>query len=221
MRIAIMQPYFFPYLGYFRLMKVTDIFVILDNVQFQRRGWIHRNKFTKQGSDEDWLTLPVVKGKRDETQIRDLNFRKDLTMSDLVRPFKVNSNSRTVKELWPNFFSLDQNLLDYLEISMTRTAEILNLPTNFIRSSQVASKADLKGEEYIIHLCELLGAKMYVNAPGGKKLYSPQNFAHRGISIKFLGDYKGSFTNCMERILYEDTFSLQREIVDNSQIENE
>jgi hypothetical protein len=215
-----MQPYFFPYLGYFRLMKVTDIFVILDNVQFQRRGWIHRNKFTKQVSDEDWLTLPVIKGNRDETQIRDLNFRTDITMPDLITPFKINRNLEAITELWPSFSSLDLSLLDYLEVSMTRTADILNLPKNFIRSSQVASKVDLKGEEYIIHLCELLGAKIYVNAPGGKKLYSPHSFAHRGISLKFLEDYKGSFTNCMERILYEDIFLLQREIIDNSLIEN-
>ena len=70
-----MQPYFFPYAGYFRLLAAADRFIILDTVQFPRRGWVHRNCVHKDGK-ENWITLPIKKCPRD-TLIKDLKFRPD------------------------------------------------------------------------------------------------------------------------------------------------
>ena len=71
--IAIMQPYFLPYAGYFRLFSASDLFVIYDCVQFPRRGWVHRNQFVDRSGVERWLTLPLEKS-RQNTLIRDLRF---------------------------------------------------------------------------------------------------------------------------------------------------
>src|SRR6476619_972718 len=74
--MAIMQPYFIPYAGYFRLFAASDLFVIYDCVQFPRRGWVHRNKMFGADGRECWLTLPLAKMARD-VRIRDLSFSAD------------------------------------------------------------------------------------------------------------------------------------------------
>src|SRR3954463_1921481 len=74
--IAIMQPYFIPYAGYFRLFAASDLFVIYDCVQFPRRGWVHRNRLLDAAGREIWLTLPLAKASRD-VRIRDLCFSND------------------------------------------------------------------------------------------------------------------------------------------------
>ena len=76
MRVTIMQPYFFPYAGYYRLFKESDIFVIYDCVQFPRRGWVHRNKLKNFSNDLDWLTLPIIKPNY-EDRILNINLRKN------------------------------------------------------------------------------------------------------------------------------------------------
>ena len=77
MRIAIMQPYFYPYAGYFRLLYSADIFVALDCVQFPRRGWVHRNQLHDQTGQRNWISLPLLKSNRDTTRICDLKFNSD------------------------------------------------------------------------------------------------------------------------------------------------
>src|SRR6188474_1146913 len=74
--VAIMQPYFIPYAGYFRLFAASDLFVIYDCVQFPRRGWVHRNQMLGPDGQECWLTLPLARMARD-VRIRDLSFSAD------------------------------------------------------------------------------------------------------------------------------------------------
>ena len=71
--IAIMQPYFIPYAGYFRLFAASDLFVIYDCVQFPRQGWVHRNRLVDTSGKERWLTLPLAKAPQ-QVLIRDLRF---------------------------------------------------------------------------------------------------------------------------------------------------
>src|SRR6266571_5343273 len=74
--VAIMQPYFVPYAGYFRLLAAADLFVLYDCVQFPRRGWVHRNRLPDATGRLQWLTLPLAKAPR-QVSIRDLRFRPD------------------------------------------------------------------------------------------------------------------------------------------------
>ncbi len=94
MRISIMQPYFFPYAGYFRLFAASDIFVVLDCVQFPRRGWVHRNKLSNSNVQPQWLTLPLMKGDRDTTRICTLEFLDDapLLFNEQMRKFPSLTN---------------------------------------------------------------------------------------------------------------------------------
>lgn len=70
MKIAVMQPYHYPYAGYFRLFAASDLFVIYDDVQFNRRGRVHRYQ-----KNDKWITLPIKKTDRDTTRIMDLEWR--------------------------------------------------------------------------------------------------------------------------------------------------
>ena len=74
--VAIMQPYFIPYTGYFRLFAASDLFVIYDCVQFPRRGWVHRNKLIDASGADRWVTLPLVKAPQNAL-IKDLEFPPD------------------------------------------------------------------------------------------------------------------------------------------------
>src|SRR3954465_13729467 len=87
MRVAIMQPYFIPYAGYFRLFAACDLFVIYDCVQFPRRGWVHRNRLADESGAGGWLPLRLEKTPQD-TLIRDLRFApnaRDVLTRDLLR----------------------------------------------------------------------------------------------------------------------------------------
>ena len=75
LKIAVMQPYFFPYLGYLRLLRDVD-YCCLNDVQFPRRGWVHRNRVTNNNGELDWLTLPIQKCERN-TLIKDLEFKQN------------------------------------------------------------------------------------------------------------------------------------------------
>lgn len=196
-------------------MVAADIFIILDNVQYQRRGWIHRNEFTKISSETDWLTLPILKSSQTDTKIRDVTFRKSASMQELSSPFNISTKLAEISNIWPTFFNLGGYLLDYLESTIIATNSYLGLNVNVIRASSIDSDSDLKGEQRIINLCQLVGATTYTNASGGKTLYTEANFAKAGIKLNFLPDYKGSYLNSMERILSEKIAFLKSEIYSN------
>ncbi len=81
MRLAVMQPYFFPYLGYFALIKKSDHFVIFDTPQFIRHGWIERNRILKPVEGWQYIKVPLVKHSR-ETAIKDIVIRNSENWKD-------------------------------------------------------------------------------------------------------------------------------------------
>lgn len=202
--VAIMQPYFFPYAGYFRLMAQADHFVIFDCVQFPRRGYVHRNRLPS-GPDANlrWLTLPLAKAPR-ETLIADLRFSDDAQYEWSQRL----AEHPTLKELpvrdpklaeLLNSVSNDGNVVDYLEATLTITCERLGLKTYISRSSELKIGEHLRGEDRIIAIAKQVGADIYLNSPGGRHLYDNDRMAQAGIALKFLNDYQGA----MHSVLYD------------------
>jgi hypothetical protein len=100
--VAIMQPYFFPYAGYFRLFAASDLFVIYDCVQFPRRGWVHRNRLVHVSGAERWLTLPIEKAPQ-SVLIRDLRFQPNAAqiLADRLRQSRMISYLSTI--FWLRF----------------------------------------------------------------------------------------------------------------------
>ena len=111
--IAIMQPYFAPYAGYFRLMEVADIFVVYDCVQFPRRGWVHRNKLSTSNGTMKWLTLPLLKQPQD-IHIKDLLFLEEAQTlwTERLLPFQHHHRSQDV---WNTFSTIQGSPPQFIE----------------------------------------------------------------------------------------------------------
>jgi hypothetical protein len=201
--VAVMQPYFFPYEGYFRLFLASDIFVILDDVQFPRRGWVHRNRLRNRLGDLAWLTLPIEIGKRDTTKISDLVFRHDwkLVMDRQQRKFPIfESPASDVANLINEGTRFTNSVTDYLHHQLNSTCKLLQLPSAFIRSSQLAIEPDLRGWDRLAAVVNLVGGDTYVSASGGRDLYDFDYCRSNDIRVRFLAPYEGSYDSVLQRI---------------------
>jgi hypothetical protein len=216
--IAIMQPYFIPYAGYFRLFAASDLFVIYDCVQFPRRGWVHRNRLVDATGTERWLTLPIAKAPRD-TLICDLRFSIDARhiVAQCMRSFPLLT---TVREPRPEILETLRDVggtpVDYIERLLHDVVSHLGLRWEVMRSSSLGLPDSLHGQNRIVEIARRLGATRYVNAPGGRSLYDPLVFEDAGIELRFLDDYRGSSASILSRMLEEDADSLAQEVVTSS-----
>jgi hypothetical protein len=212
--IAIMQPYFVPYAGYFRLLAATDLFVIYDCVQFPRRGWVHRNRLPDAQGRASWLTLPLAKAPQ-EVLIRDLAFcsEAETVLAERLRPFPLPAERNAAfASLMASLSVIDRPPVDYLVATLARTAQELRLPWRVLRSSSLAIAPELRGQDRILEIARRLGAKRYVNAPGGQLLYDRKAFEAAGIELRFLSDYAGPAWSVLWRLASEGAAALSSEI---------
>jgi hypothetical protein len=206
--IAVMQPYFFPYAGYFRLFAAADIFVAYDCVQFPRRGWVHRNRLPDAAGRPAWLTLPLEKAPR-EAKIRDLRFAADAPdrLIAQLRRFPALDGDQpaltALRGLAP---------VDYLLRGLGEVCAALGIARTVVRSSSLVIPAELRGEARILAICEALGATRYINAPGGAALYDERAFARRGIALDILAPHRGPSWSMLHRLQSESAGDLKREI---------
>ena len=213
--VAIMQPCFVPYAGYFRLFPATDLFIVYDCVQFPRRGFIHRNKLPSQLSEEKWLTLPILKCRRD-TRIKDLAFSTDAKtrMETQILKFpsleKTNIEGCETRMRLTNF---SMQPVDYIVSFLEYICNILGLPFRTKRSSDFHIPSEITGQDRIIEILKLVGATNYVNTPGGKHLYNANTFSENGIDLRFLEPYNGSFWSILHRVLTEQPHEISDEIM--------
>jgi hypothetical protein len=220
MRIAIMQPYFIPYAGYFRLLCAADLFVIYDCVQFTRRGYVHRNQLQNTKGELSWLTLPLEKAAQD-IKISELTFSSDaqLRMQEQMLKFPLfKTKNYTDSQLRTSIIDFSLTPSAYIIHSLRQIAEALQLPFNIAYSSELRLPSDLKNEERIIAIAKHYKASTYVNSPGGKDLYDATNFKKHNIDLKFLTDYKGSYQSILQRVFSEDTADVRREIISQCEV---
>lgn len=216
MRIAIMQPYFIPYAGYFRLFAATDLFVVYDCVQFPRRGWVHRNRLPNFNHELDWLTLPLKKADRD-IKISDLTFGDDALakmQNQMTRfpLFKKDLLNQSCFQPW--FLNFDQSPIEYIVKLLQVVCDELNIPFNVAYSSKLNLPAELTGQDRILAIAEHYKATHYINAPGGVDLYQAERFVERNINLQFLPEYQGGYTSILYRLLTEEPLKIQQEIYD-------
>ncbi|MGA2795537.1 MAG: WbqC family protein [Roseiarcus sp.] len=209
-----MQPYFLPYAGYFRLFAASDLFVIYDCVQFPRRGWVHRNRLIDSSGAERWLTLPLEKASQD-VLIRDLRFPSNAAelLADRLRPFPLAAKvSASAEPILAALRQVQDSPVDYIERLLERIVAYCGIRWNVMRSSSLNIPAELRGQDRILEIARRLGARHYVNSPGGRQLYDPAAFADAGIELRFLPDYGGPTISILDRILHEDRDALAREL---------
>jgi hypothetical protein len=184
MKIAIMQPYYYPYIGYFELIKSVDKFVFLNDVQYIRRGWINRNRIRWNNSWK-YLTVPIIKCSQ-STLIENVKIcGKDWRNKHLM------NLSYSYKEAYkhPAFqylasFNITDNLCNLLMETIKHTSDLLNIKTEFLDSRDFPTER--KKQYRIIDICKQIGAKVYINAAGGVNLYQKTDFNLEGISLIFL-----------------------------------
>ncbi len=186
-----MQPYFMPYIGYFQLINAVDVFVVYDNIEYTKKGWINRNRILVNGKDE-FITLPLKK----DSDYLHINQRY------LADSFEVDKQTilRKIKECYrkaPNFkhtYNLleeifnykNYNLFDFIFNSITMTCCFLEIKTNIIKSSTLKVNYELKAEEKVLAICKELNSKIYFNPIGGIHLYKKDNFSKNNIQLKFI-----------------------------------
>lgn len=192
MKISTMQPYFFPYLNYFKLIEMSDIFIILNDVQFQRRGWVHRNKFVNRYNKnyKDWLTLPLKKCKI-STNINNLIFDEKKIENFIDKSMKFDFFYNKINfypEIKKNIFKFELKPSEYLFKNIKIINKILKIKTKLILSSDINVSNKINYEERIIKMVQYFKGDKYLNLPGGKKLYNKKNFKKNGINLIFLDD---------------------------------
>ncbi|MDB5425662.1 MAG: hypothetical protein JWQ29_3078 [Phenylobacterium sp.] len=211
--IAIMQPYFLPYAGYFRLIAQSDVFVIYDCVQFPRRGWLHRNKLLDAQGQEQWLTLPLKPAPQD-VLIADLEFPDDAAtvLAERLRPFPIAARDGAHAPLLERVRRAQGRPVDYIAGLLEETSALLGLRWNVVRSSSLEVPQSYRAQDRILEIARRLGATRYVNAPGGRELYDPETFAGAGIELSFLEPWAGAGGSILQRLADDDLPALGQQV---------
>jgi hypothetical protein len=190
MIVGIMQPYFFPYIGYFQLIAHCDIFVLHDDVQYIKGGWINRNRILINHKAE-WITLPVLRAAHHRT-IKDRYYSSDpKARNRLLR--RIAGAYRTAP-CFGQAYSLIEEVMGFGNTNVAafnanliqRVTAHLKVRTPTVLSSNLFKDDSLAGEDRVIDICRRLGATHYVNLVGGRGLYRGDAFARVGIELKFL-----------------------------------
>jgi len=185
MTFGIMQPYFLPYLGYFQLMRAVDMFLYYDDVTYIKGGWINRNNICVGGKDYRF-TLELI-GSSSFKKINEIQVG-----TNRMKLFKTFSQAYSKapyfnEELIYNIFhSTEKNLFEYIKKSNRQVINYLNEDISCYVSSGIKKNNSLHGQDKILDICKRYKATDYVNAIGGKKLYSKEVFKANGINLHFL-----------------------------------
>ncbi len=221
-RVAVMQPYFFPYAGYFRLLHAVDHFVIFDCVQFPGRGRVHRTQVPGPTGQVEWLTLPLARHPRD-TLICDLAFATDARASFYKRlarySWLAGARGPTAERLRAYLFGPLDSVTEYLEAGLKLVADVLGLTPIFSRSSVLVLDPALKAQDRIIAVVKAVGGTHYVNPPGGRRLYDADTFAKAGLQLSFLVDYRGPYRHLLPALAWQPLAPIAADIRASSRVE--
>lgn len=212
MKLAIMQPYFFPYIGYFQLIAAVDKFVIYDDVNYIKRGWINRNRILLNGAPHTF-TIPVLKASQNvpisEIQINpEAKWRKKLLVS-IEHAYK---NAPYFSDVFP---LLEKSILNdcsgvgkYALGSIREVVNYLGLDTQIEETSSIYGNQHLKGSSRILDICLKEETSTYINPPGGAELYDHSTFKNAGVELKFI------HTEKVEYAQFNDEFSENLSMID-------
>jgi len=190
--LGVMQPYLFPYLGYFQLIAAVDRFVVYDDVSFMKQGWVNRNRILVNGAPH-MFTLPLS----DAGSFTAINAigtdprRYDAWSVKFLRTvsqaYSRAPNLRPVQDMLERVLhGPHERLVDLLVNGIREVMAYIGSRTELVPSSSVHANLHLSGQARILDICGREGADRYVNAIGGKELYNAAAFAERGIMLSFL-----------------------------------
>ncbi|GAB3700985.1 WbqC family protein [Spirosoma flavus] len=194
MTLAIMQPYFLPYIGYMQLMKAVDTFVLYDDVAFINRGWINRNRLLINGQ-EFMFTVPLKDASQNkrinEVHLADDPKWRSKLLKTIEQGYRKAPFYQTVMPLTEKIvnFTTD-SIADLVHIGLVELNQYLGLTTELVKSSSIYDNVALKAQERILDICRQTGATQYINPIGGTELYDKPTFAEAGIQLNFIKSKK-------------------------------
>lgn len=185
-----MQPYFMPYIGYWQLINAVDVFIILDDVNYIKKGWINRNRILINGQ-EGYFVLPIVKAsqnkKINELEIFNPQVSKEELWKKVELSYKKSKEYLNISDIVKDIILFEEvNIGGYIENSIKEMCRILNIKTEILVSSRIVKDNSLKAQDRIIEICQKMGGDYYINPIGGKELYNAESFDSRGIKLNFL-----------------------------------
>jgi hypothetical protein len=191
MKIAIMQPYFFPYIGYFQLMNAVDEFVVYDNIEYSRKGWVNRNRVLVGGSDA-YITLPLKKDSDylnivERSLAESWPVEREKILNRLKELYRAAPSYKQVFPMLEECLRMEEaNLFEFLMKCLLRVKQYLEISTPLITSSTLPIVHNLKAEEKVLAIVKARNADTYINPIGGLELYSKSRFKSEGIELLFL-----------------------------------
>jgi hypothetical protein len=215
MKIAIRQPYLFPYIGYFQLIKAVDKFVVYDDVNFIKQGWINRNNILVQGKPY-LFTLPL-NNQSSFTKINEVFINNMLYDSWRKKILRTLEQSYKRAPYFKEIYGLVDHVLDNgpqaIDIStiarnsFVNTSKYLEINTEFVFSSFVYKNEELSGKTRVIDICKKENASHYINPIGGQELYNSDFFKLNSMELSFIktlpiqyNQFKNQFNPCLSII---------------------
>lgn len=213
MRVAIMQPYFLPYIGYWQLIQATDVFVLLDDVQYMRHGWINRNRILKPTAGLQYFMVPLEKHAKD-TPIRTIVSHPHIKWKERILGQLEHYRTKapffhlTISIVRDILYGASDRRITHINLSgILKICTILGVNRRFIVSSEQAfdyAGVDEPGD-WALRISEQLKADEYINPVSGKQLFRPEKFAASGIKLSFLRSELAAY---QQRRVFEPALSI-------------
>jgi hypothetical protein len=193
MKIAIMQPYFFPYLGYFSLIVSCELFIVFDPVQYIRKGWINRNRILKKGGGVKYINLPIVKTPRD-TLISEIRMNNQINWKASIIQnldyYRLNAPYyHDVAQLLEECFDQDtENLTQFLTVCLQKTCAYLGISfhSKIYSKEKIQHPKPMNAGDWAFYISKFYNASTYHNPIGGRDIFNPEKFEKSGIQLLFI-----------------------------------
>jgi WbqC-like protein family len=193
MKIAIMQPYLFPYIGYFQLINLVDKFIFYDDVNFINKGWINRNNIGVNGKP-NLFTIPLKEASQNKL-INEIEILQDEKwqirfLKTIEQNYKKAPQFHAVYPLITEIINQkERNISNFIFYSTKLICDYLDIKTTLIQSSTIYQNTNLKAQERILDICIQEKASQYINPQGGTELYDKTFFENRNIQLNFLKSF--------------------------------
>ena len=189
--VGIMQPYYFPYEGYFSHIFNCELFILHNGTEYTKKGWINRNRILTHSGVVPFSM--ALENSPDKTLIGGKKISKSY---DPHRQFRILEGAyrkspfwSELKEILPDLLHVSgDSMFDHLERQINLLCQTLSIPTPITASSDYGSLAGYRGQDLVLEICKRTGAKTYLNPIGGKDLYTAGEFADNQLNLSFI-DY--------------------------------
>lgn len=220
-KLAVMQPYFMPYVGYFQLINAADCFVLFDDVAYIKKGWINRNRICVAGRPYTF-TVPLVSASQNRAINKHSLFEDGRWRYKLLATIETSyRNAINFDDAFPLVASIVLHpvlsLSEFITHSLKRLCSYLQISTQLVSSSCIYNNQELRAQDRIIDICKKEQADVYINPINGQDLYQDQAFRAEGIELLFLQSRVMSYMQALPEFC--PSLSIIDVLMNNSQTE--